>query len=67
MTKECQVMMVSMIITTVMKSKESMMMQMMMMMTIGISVNVSGDDGNDLNEWHKQWRLYDHGGDDFDY
>lgn len=54
MTKECQVMMVSMIITTVMKSKESMMMQMMMMMTIGISVNVNGDDGNDLNEWHKQ-------------
>ena len=66
MTKECKVMMVSMIITMVMKSKESMMMQTMMMM-IGISVNVTGDDGNDLNEWHKQWRLYDDGGDDFDY
>ena len=49
MTKECKVMMVSMIITMVMKSKESMMMQTMMMM-IGISVNVTGDDGNDLNE-----------------
>ena len=50
MIKECKVMMVSMIITMVMKSKESMMMQMMMMMMIGINVNVTGDDGNDLNE-----------------